>query len=157
LIGSTRYDPGKRVKVKSLEGSEIETFGIVKAKVQVENNSVPFEFQLVNKQVDIPRDGIIGRDFFLHTKAQICYDSQNVKVGRNALRMVNAVTPRSKSANVKSRKAQLKGKKRLLHRSERKVRVPISQNSPRVGLIRKQEIQERVFLAEAFKSKGWLC
>jgi hypothetical protein len=127
LIGSTRCDPSKRVKVKSLEGSEIETFRIVKAEVEVGNNFVPFEFQLVNKQVDILCDGIIGRDFFLHTKAQICYDSQNVKVGRNALRMVNAVTLRSKSENVKSRKAQLKGKKRLLHRLERKVGVLISQ------------------------------
>jgi hypothetical protein len=40
---------------------------------------------------------------------------------------------------------------RLPHRSERKVGMLISQNSPRVGLTRKQEIQEGVFLAEALK------
>jgi hypothetical protein len=65
------------------------------AEVQIENHCVPFEFQLVKKQADIPCDGTIGRDLFLSTKAQICYDSQSVKVGRNTLRMVNAVTLRS--------------------------------------------------------------
>jgi len=85
------------VKAKSVEGSEVETFGKVKAEVQIRNNSVPFEFQLVNKQVDISCDGIMGRDFFLRTKAQICY-------------VVNAVTLRSKREKVKSKKVELKGK-----------------------------------------------
>jgi hypothetical protein len=51
LIGSTRYDPRKKVKVESVEGSEIETFGTVEAKVQVGDNYVPFEFHLVNIQI----------------------------------------------------------------------------------------------------------
>jgi hypothetical protein len=70
LIGSTRYDPRKKVNVKSVEGSEIETFGTVEAKVQVGDNYVPFEFQLVNTQTDIPCDGILGRHFLLYTEAK---------------------------------------------------------------------------------------
>jgi hypothetical protein len=38
------------VKAKSVEGSEVETFGKVKAEVQIRNNSVPFEFQLVKNK-----------------------------------------------------------------------------------------------------------
>jgi hypothetical protein len=44
LIGSTRYDPRKRVNVESVQGSETENFRTVKADVQVRYNSVPFEY-----------------------------------------------------------------------------------------------------------------
>jgi hypothetical protein len=77
LIRSTNYDPSKSVKVESIEGSETETFGTVKAEVQLRTNSVPFGFQLQNNQVDILCDGIIGRDFLLCTKARICYGTQS--------------------------------------------------------------------------------
>jgi hypothetical protein len=42
---------------------------------------------------------------------------------------------------------------KLPQRSERIVKIPIKQNSPRVGIKRKQEIQESVFLAEALRIK----
>jgi hypothetical protein len=90
LIGSTGYDPRKKVKVKSVEWSEIETFGTVEAKVQVGHNCVPFEFQLVNTQTDVPCDGILGRDFLLYTKAKICYETQKMTTGQYILKLVNA-------------------------------------------------------------------
>lgn len=68
LRGSTRYDPRKKVK---------EILGTVKAEVLLGSNSIPFEFHLVNQLVDIPCDGVLERDFFLHTKAQICHDIEN--------------------------------------------------------------------------------
>jgi hypothetical protein len=82
LVGSTRYDPSKRAKVKGVKGSEIEIFGTVKAKVQLGNISVSYEFQLVQKQIDIPCDGIIGRDFLLCTKTRIYYGMQSVTIGK---------------------------------------------------------------------------
>jgi hypothetical protein len=42
LIGYTSYDPGKKVKPKSVEGLEREIFGTVEAKVQVGDKYVPF-------------------------------------------------------------------------------------------------------------------
>jgi hypothetical protein len=48
LRGSTLCNPGKKVKAKSVEGSEIEIFASVEAKIQVGDKYVPLEFQLVN-------------------------------------------------------------------------------------------------------------
>jgi hypothetical protein len=71
LRGTTKYDQGKKVNTKCVEISELETFGIIQAKVQIGKNSSPFEFQLVNKQVDIPCDGILRRHFVSRTKAHM--------------------------------------------------------------------------------------
>jgi hypothetical protein len=122
--------------VKSVECSELETFRTADRE--------HFEFQLVNKQVDIPCDGILGRDFFLCTRAQVYYDSQSVKVGKDMLKMVNATTQRAELKKVEQNREIT-----LPQRSERIIKILIEQNSQMVGIVRKQEIQERVSLAEA--------
>ena len=66
LIGTTEYDPGRKVRVKCVDGSPIETHGIVEARIEIGHSSIGHGFQLVNKQVDIPCDGILGRNF-LHS------------------------------------------------------------------------------------------
>ncbi|XP_033610184.1 zinc finger protein 345-like [Cryptotermes secundus] len=90
LIGLTEYDPERKVRVKSVSGSLIETHGVIEAEINLENSSITHEFQLANKQIDIPCDGIVGRDFFLNAKAQICYDTQCVKLNGEMIKMVNA-------------------------------------------------------------------
>jgi len=64
VIGSTEYDPEGKVKVKGVDGSPIETHGVLEAKIELHDSSIAHSFQLVNRQVDIPCDGILGRDFF---------------------------------------------------------------------------------------------
>jgi hypothetical protein len=78
LIGSTRFDP-QQVKLKSVDGSIVETHGVVKAKVREGELEIPIKFQLVNKQVTIEGDGILGKDFLQNMKAQICYGNRTVK------------------------------------------------------------------------------
>jgi hypothetical protein len=51
----------------------------VKAQVREGKFSIPMEFQLVNKQVDLEGDGILGKDFLTKVKAQICYDNNSVR------------------------------------------------------------------------------
>jgi hypothetical protein len=63
LIGSTEYDPHKRVKVRCVDGFPMETHGVVKAKIELSERPVVHNFQLVNKQVNIPCDSILGQDF----------------------------------------------------------------------------------------------
>jgi len=58
LTGTTEYDPEKKVKVKCVHGSPMETHGVLEATVVLSNSSTVHDFQLVNKQVDIPCDGI---------------------------------------------------------------------------------------------------
>lgn len=71
LIGTTEYDPEKKSKVKCVDGSPLETHGVVEANIELGNSSVRHEFQLVNKEVDIPCDGILGRDFLQRVKAKV--------------------------------------------------------------------------------------
>jgi len=63
LIGTTEYDPKRKVNVKCVDASPMETHGVLEARIELRNSSIVRNFQLVNKQVDIPCDGILGRDF----------------------------------------------------------------------------------------------
>jgi hypothetical protein len=55
----------------------METHDVIEATVVLCNNSIVHGFQLVNKQVDILCDGILGRDFLQRAKARI-YDTRKV-------------------------------------------------------------------------------
>jgi hypothetical protein len=78
LTGSTEVDPKRKVKVKCVNGSPIETDGLVEAELRLRSSLLPHKFQLVNEQVEIPCDGILGRDFLVSANARICYESRTV-------------------------------------------------------------------------------
>jgi hypothetical protein len=88
LIGTTEYDPEDKVKVKCVEGSPMETLGVLEARIEISNSSIVHDFQLVNKQLDIPCDGILGRDFLRRTKAVVCYESRTVTLNGETCKMV---------------------------------------------------------------------
>jgi hypothetical protein len=64
--------------VKCVDGSIVETHGTVNACVSEGQHKVRFKFQLVNKQVDLAYDGIIGKDFLRFTRARICFKNNSV-------------------------------------------------------------------------------
>ena len=76
LIGTTEYDTEKKVKVKYVDGSPMEIHGVLEARVELSNSSIVHDFQLVNKQVDIPCDGILGRDYLKSAKAKFAMNSE---------------------------------------------------------------------------------
>jgi hypothetical protein len=78
LISTAEFQPQQKVRLESVDGSVVETLGLVKAQVLEGKLSIPIEFQLVNKQVDIEGNGILGKDFLQRMKAQICYESRRV-------------------------------------------------------------------------------
>ena len=41
-----------------------------------EGVNIPYSIQLVNKQVDLKGDGILGRDFLKTSQARVCYTEQ---------------------------------------------------------------------------------
>jgi len=61
------------VHVKSVEVSVIETHGSIETWIWEGGMDIPFQFQLVSKQVDLKGDGILGCDFLELMQAQICY------------------------------------------------------------------------------------
>jgi hypothetical protein len=79
LIGTTKFDPQGKIRLKSVNGAIVETHGVVEANIVEGSISIPVEFQLVNKQVDLEGDGILGKDFLQKMKAQICYGNNSVK------------------------------------------------------------------------------
>jgi hypothetical protein len=54
---------------------------------------IPFRFQLVNKQVDLLGDGILGRDFLEWMQARICYTHHTLAftyAGTNIVKYLNS-------------------------------------------------------------------
>jgi len=63
LVGTTEFSPEGKIEIKCVDSSTIETHGVIEAKIRLGSKSVTQSFQLVSK-LDIPCDGIVGRDFF---------------------------------------------------------------------------------------------
>ena len=51
------FDPDGKVRVKSVDGSIIETLGAVNTVVKADFLEIPFTIQLISKQVDVACDG----------------------------------------------------------------------------------------------------
>jgi hypothetical protein len=83
------FDPDGKIKVKGV----IETYGTVKTVVNSDFLKIPSTFNLVSKQVDIPCDGILGRDFLKKAGAQICHASGTFTFGTGRSRVVKTVAP----------------------------------------------------------------
>jgi len=140
LVGTAEFNPDERIKVKCVDGSPIETHGAIEVKIGLGSKSVTHSFQLVGKQVDIPCDGILGRDFLQRARAKICYETRTVILYGEKYEMVD-------KAEKWGRQGIKAGQIRLPPRTESIVRVPVAPGSPQVGITSKRELQEGVILA----------
>ena len=52
LLRTAEFEPKDRVRVKSIDGSVIETHGSIETRIREGGIDIPFHFQLVSKQVD---------------------------------------------------------------------------------------------------------
>ena len=66
----------------------METHGVLEARIELKNSSIVHNFQLVNKQVDIPCDGFLGRNFLQRAKAKLCYESRTVTLNGEICKVV---------------------------------------------------------------------
>jgi len=71
LLRTAEFEPKDRVRVRSVEGSVIETHGSIQTRIREGGIDIPFHFQLVGKQVDLKGDGILRRDFLKSLQARI--------------------------------------------------------------------------------------
>jgi hypothetical protein len=78
LIGTKEFEPRNRVKIRSVDGSVLETHGSIETNICEGLTQIPFCFQLVSNQIDLPGDGIVGRDFLKQTQARLCYVSKTL-------------------------------------------------------------------------------
>jgi hypothetical protein len=63
LFGTAEFEPKDRVRVKSVEGSVIETHGSIENWIREGGIGIPFRFQLVSEQVDLKGGEILGLFF----------------------------------------------------------------------------------------------
>jgi hypothetical protein len=145
LKGEAEFDPDSRVRVRGVDGSVVQTYGVIEAEVQEGEFRVRFPFHLVNKQVDLVYDGILGKDFLQSTHANICYKKKRVTFevdGHRVAKEMFSVTDKSVKEHPKS--------VRLPRRSEVIVKLPVEKGKDGVeGLIDKVEIKEGIYVASS--------
>ena len=120
LDKTNQYDPKGRVQVKSVSGSVIQSLGAVRAIMYEGSVSIPFTFQLVDKRIDLPCDGILGRDFLTRAGAKICYETGTLTLGTGRAKIHKALSP----INAKNQTRQIL-RLVLPSRAEIVVRLPV--------------------------------
>jgi hypothetical protein len=145
LDKTKHYDPKRRVRVKGVSGSSIQTLGAVEVVMYEGTAEIPFAFQLVGKQVDIPCDGILGRDFLTRAGANICYEKGTLTLGLGSNKVHKVLIPVSTREQTKGNpKLELPG------RTEMVVSLPVEGTTENnEGVTERQTLQEGVYLAGA--------
>jgi hypothetical protein len=149
LIGSTEFEPQQKVRLKSVDGSVVEIDGLVKAQIRGGKCSIPMEFQLVNKQVDLEGDGILGKAFLTKVKAQICYDNNSV---RFKWQNCNFEKKLIKAGQIEKESRKVRTII-LPKRSETIVMLPVDCDvNQKEGLIEKCQIDTGIFVANSLST-----
>jgi transposase InsO family protein len=131
--------------VKCVDGSVVETHGTVDACISEGQNKVKFTFQLVNKQVDLAYDGIIGMDFLRATGAKICFKTNKVVFDTPEGEWTKAIG--KEKGNIGSNRVCTV---KIPRRSELITRIPVENGIEGAeGVIEKVELKEDVYLANA--------
>jgi len=120
-----------------------ESHGVLEARIELKNSSIVHKFQLVNKQVDIPCDGILRCDFLQRAKARLCYESRTVTLNGEICKMVG----KKKQLELREPNLRKIGQIKLPLRTESIVKVPVMPRSPLVEMTNKCEIQKGVIIA----------
>jgi hypothetical protein len=107
--------------------------------------NILFDFQLVNKQVELVYDGTVGRDFLQHTRARVCYDSNTVTFKSGCAEWAKKIMGNDiVHGTMEMRKLTLPG------RSEVTVKLPVENSTDgQEGIINKSEIADGIYLASS--------
>ena len=140
LIGTKEFEPQNRVQIRSVDGSVLETHGSIETDICEGPTQIPFCFQLVSNQIDLPGDGILGRDFLKQTQARLCYVSNTLTYSYRGVTIVKSLgdcLPRSKLESLGDRE----GKVKLTPRSETIVKLSVREGTTfPEGLVEKRGV-----------------
>jgi hypothetical protein len=149
LRGTAEFEPKDKIRIRSVEGSVIETHGSIGTNILEGNMEIPFRFQLVNKQVDLLGDGILGRDFLAQMQARICYTSHTLTFTYAGTSIIKYLSPHPSGHEPRFPEFQIDSIQ-VKPRSEVIVRVPVNLGSALTeGLIQRQQLVPGVCLAES--------
>jgi hypothetical protein len=76
------YNSRKTLNVNGISDSVEKTLGELSIRLCVAGHEIEHPFQIVGYGVDIPCDGILGKDFFQKENAKIDYNCRQVIMGR---------------------------------------------------------------------------
>lgn len=145
LLGTVEFEPDERVRLKSVDGSVIETHGSLEVKVQEGQVEIPFKFQLVSTQVDIKGDGILGRDFLQRMRAKICYESRTLTLQSGGTSIKKRLCHVQAAQETGERAARTIT---LPQRAEIIVRLPVVTGTDVTeGLVERKELAPGVYMA----------
>jgi hypothetical protein len=86
LKEGTVYNPSTTINVRGISNEIERTLGEVNAKLIVGNYETEHKFHAVGSGMNIPCDGILGKDFFESKQATIDYVRKEVTMGKVALK-----------------------------------------------------------------------
>jgi hypothetical protein len=149
LLGTAEFEPRDRVRVKSVDGSTLETHGSIETQIRANGVDIPYSFQLVSHQVDLKGDGILGRDFLKVMQAHICYKERLLTFQYKGTIVRKKLGPLmgAEDETPQDRRAD---RLTLPARTEMIVRLPVNVESHvKEGLVEKSEVLTGVYLAES--------
>jgi transposase InsO family protein len=149
LLGTAEFEPKERVRVRSVDGSVIETHGSLEACIRERETDIPFRLQLVNKQVDLKGDGILGRDFLKLMQARICYEERSLTFRHEGF-VIHKELRSLPRPEIRDCQEAVGGKLTLPARTEVIVKLLVGAGSCiEEGLVERAEITSGVYMAES--------
>ena len=133
------YNSSKILNVKGISVSVERTLGELNIRLCVAGHEIEHPFQIVGDGVDIPCDGILGKDFFEKEKAKIDYNHRQVIMGKARVKFDEDTEAKGQADTVYTV---------LKPRSETIVRLPTESSELMTGLISKRELVPGVIVAE---------
>jgi hypothetical protein len=133
------YNSKKTLNVKGISDSIEKTLGELKIRLCTAGHETEHPFQIVGDGIDIPCDGILGKDFFERERVKIDYGRREVIMGK-----VRVGFDEGKKSNEQVDRVYTI----LKPRSETIVRLSTDSPESRTGLISKRELVPGVIIAE---------
>jgi hypothetical protein len=129
LLGTAEFEPRDRVRVRSVDGSILETHGSIETQIRAEGLEIPYSFQLVSQQVDLRGDGMLERDFLKVMQAHICYRERLLTFQCKGTTVRKKLGPPPGPENETSQDRSVE-RLTLPARTEMIVRLPVNVESP---------------------------
>lgn len=131
LKDNTEFNAGETILLQGIADKAIKTMGTTDINLSAHKLEITHKFHIVDHQIKLTYDGILGRDFWEGNDAKIDYAKRVVAIPGKSIRFDN-------------REINLI---RLKPRSETVVAAPT--RSMKAGITPKQELKPGVYLAEA--------
>jgi hypothetical protein len=96
----TVYNPSTTLNVRGISNEIEKTLEEVNAKLTVGNYETEHKFHVVGSGMNIPCDGILGKDFFESKRATIDYVRKEVTMGKVALKFDNNKQTRAQNKEI---------------------------------------------------------